>query len=47
MQVKKFLPQFVQKAEAAILLICSAHGASAANNSYWVEMYTNQPIVDG
>jgi hypothetical protein len=26
--------------------VTTAHGASAANNSYWVEMYTNQPIVD-
>ena len=27
-------------------LITTAHGPSAANNTYWVEMYTNQPIVD-
>ena len=27
-------------------LITTAHGPSAANNSYWPEMYTNQPIVD-
>jgi hypothetical protein len=26
--------------------VTTAHGASAANNVYWVEMYTNQPIVD-
>jgi len=26
--------------------VTTAHGASAANNTYWVEMYTNQPIVD-
>lgn len=26
--------------------VTTAHGASAANNAYWVEMYTNQPIVD-
>lgn len=27
-------------------LVTTAHGASAGNNTYWVEMYTNQPIVD-
>ncbi|MBI4874722.1 MAG: hypothetical protein HY822_08820 [Acidobacteria bacterium] len=27
-------------------LITTAHGASAGNNSYWPEVYTNQPIVD-
>jgi len=27
-------------------LITTAHGPSAANNNYWPEMYTNQPIVD-
>jgi hypothetical protein len=27
-------------------IITTAHGASAANNNYWPEMYTNQPIVD-
>jgi len=27
-------------------IITTAHGASAANNTYWPEMYTNQPIVD-
>src|SRR5579884_4254872 len=27
-------------------LITTAHGPSAANNTYWPEMYTNQPIVD-
>ncbi len=27
-------------------LVTAAHGASAANNTYWVEMYTNQPIVN-
>ena len=28
-------------------IITTAHGPSAANNTYWPEMYTNQPIVDG
>jgi hypothetical protein len=27
-------------------IITTAHGASAGNNSYWPEIYTNQPIVD-
>jgi hypothetical protein len=27
-------------------LITTAHGASAGNNTYWPEIYTNQPIVD-
>ena len=27
-------------------IVTTAHGASAANNAYWPEMYTNQAIVD-
>ena len=27
-------------------IITTAHGASAGNNTYWPEVYTNQPIVD-
>ncbi len=27
-------------------LVTTAHGPSAANNTYWPEMYTNMPIVD-
>jgi hypothetical protein len=27
-------------------IVTTAHGASAANNNYWPEIYTNQPIVD-
>ena len=27
-------------------IITTAHGPSAANNTYWPEIYTNQPIVD-
>jgi hypothetical protein len=27
-------------------IITTAHGPSAANNTYWPEVYTNQPIVD-
>jgi hypothetical protein len=34
------------KATRILPIVTTAHGASAANNSYWVEMYTNQPIVD-
>ena len=28
-------------------VVTTAHGASAANNSYWPEMYFNQSLVDG
>jgi len=27
-------------------IITTSHGASAANNTYWPEVYTNQPVVD-
>ncbi len=27
-------------------IVLTAHGASAGNNTYWPEVYTNQPIVD-
>lgn len=27
-------------------VVTTAHGASAGNNTYWPELYTNQPIVD-
>jgi hypothetical protein len=27
-------------------IVTSAHGPSAANNTYWPEMYTSQPMVD-
>jgi cyclophilin family peptidyl-prolyl cis-trans isomerase len=27
-------------------IVTTAHGPSAANNTYWPEMYTNQPMVD-
>ena len=27
-------------------MVTSAHGPSAANNTYWPEMYTSQPMVD-
>jgi hypothetical protein len=28
-------------------IVLTSHGPSAANNAYWPEMYTNQPIVPG
>jgi hypothetical protein len=33
-------------ASRVLPVITTAHGASASNNSYWPEMYTNMPIVD-
>ena len=27
-------------------IVTTAHGASAGNNTYWPEMYTNQSIID-
>ena len=34
------------EASRILPLITTAHCPSAANNNYWPEMYTNQPIVD-
>jgi len=28
-------------------IVTTAHGASAANNTYWPEVYTNQPLIEG
>ncbi len=28
-------------------IVTTVHGASGSNNTYWPEMYTNMPIVDG
>ncbi len=36
----------LSNASRILPIITTAHGASAANNTYWPEMYTNQPIVD-
>jgi hypothetical protein len=36
----------LSQASRILPTVTTAHGASAANNTYWVEMYTNQPIVD-
>jgi len=38
--------QALAHASRILPAVTTAHGASAANNAYWVEMYTNQPIVD-
>ncbi len=35
-----------QSPAASCPIITTAHMPSAANNNYWPEMYTNQPIVD-
>lgn len=37
----------LSKATRILPVVLNAHGPSAANNAYWPEMYTNQPIVDG
>ena len=37
----------VANASRILPLITTAHLPSAANNSYWPEMYTNMPIADG
>jgi hypothetical protein len=36
----------LSSASRILPLITTAHCPSAANNNYWPEMYTNQPIVD-
>jgi hypothetical protein len=33
-------------ASRVLPLVTTAHGLSGSNNTYWPEMYTNQPIVD-
>jgi hypothetical protein len=38
--------QALANASRILPLVTTAHGPSAANNTYWPEMYTNQPIVD-
>jgi hypothetical protein len=52
-EMRKQFGGAAQAAEAALAnasrilpVITSAHGASAGNNTYWPEVYTNQPIVD-
>lgn len=36
----------LSNASRILPIVTTAHGASAGNNSYWPELYTNQPIVD-
>src|SRR5579885_1487409 len=36
----------LSSASRILPLVTTAHGPSAANNSYWPETYTNMPIVD-
>jgi hypothetical protein len=36
----------LSNASRILRLVLAAHGPSAANNSYWPEIYTNMPIVD-
>lgn len=38
--------QALANATGILPIVLTAHGASAANNAYWPEMYTNQPIAD-
>ncbi|HWC96587.1 MAG TPA: hypothetical protein VG456_07555 [Candidatus Sulfopaludibacter sp.] len=41
-----FAEASLSNASRILPVITSAHLPSAANNTYWPEMYTNQPIVD-
>ncbi len=52
-EMRKQFGSAAQAAEAALAnasrilpVVTTAHGASAGNNTYWPEVYTNQPIVD-
>jgi hypothetical protein len=36
----------LESASRILPMVTTAHGPSAANNTYWPEMYTNQPMVD-
>jgi hypothetical protein len=38
--------QALANASRILPTVLTAHGTSAGNNTYWPEMYTNQPIVD-
>ena len=38
--------QALANATRILPIVLTAHGTSAGNNTYWPEMYTNQPIVD-
>lgn len=41
------IEETLAKAGRVLPLITTAHLPSAANNTYWPEMYTNMPIVEG
>ncbi|SOD92244.1 hypothetical protein [Spirosoma fluviale] len=38
--------QALANATRILPIVLTSHGASAGNNTYWPELYTNQPIVD-
>lgn len=38
--------QALANASRILPIVLTSHGTSAGNNTYWPEMYTNQPIVD-
>lgn len=38
--------QALANASRILPMVLTTHGTSAGNNTYWPEMYTNQPIVD-
>jgi len=38
--------QALANASRILPIVLTAHDPSAANNTYWLEMYTNQPIAD-
>ena len=38
--------QALANATRILPIVLTTHGTSAGNNTYWPEMYTNQPIVD-
>ncbi|QDK79927.1 hypothetical protein EXU85_15440 [Spirosoma sp. KCTC 42546] len=38
--------QALANASRMLPIVLTAHGTSAGNNTYWPEVYTNQPIVD-
>jgi hypothetical protein len=41
------MEQALSQASRILPLVTTAHLPSASNNSYWPEMYTNMPIVEG
>ena len=41
------MEQALSQASRILPLVTTAHLPSASNNSYWPEIYTNMPIVEG